>query len=471
MGTTTPAEDARKVTGWRSTLVVVAMLGIGPAPGCTCSRGRPDATEAAKAPATDAEGEPAAARTGSVVTEPAGLSAPISALHLGSDVVVVGLEAAAHVVRAQRIRAADEVASESVVFDKVAWSSEADLKIVPMAGGVAVMWRGLRDGRLVRQMRLLGQDLAPVGAPIDVAGPPCATRDAVWYSDGKQLFARSWQGQGPPSRVDLPRDKEVLLACGATRAFALIDEDDGMSVLAPAAPFGDAGAASPLSVPSTTKRRDARLVALLREAEFGDDEQRERADYTVGDELGIVRLATSGAIALRELRDGALSALRRIRTTVPRDADMVAVDASPRALVIVYTEDVASACPDAPAARVAAVRVDRATFEETSFELAPAACGRERGPFFTGAVGEGVSVAWVERASVVGSPRAPIAGLAYRAVPAQGAALGSLGQRELAADALVDAGCDETTCYAVALARPAGTDGMVPGFARVIRYR
>ena len=41
---------------------------------------------------------------------------------------------------------------------------------------------------------------------------------------------------------------------------------------------------------------------------------------------------------------------------------------------------------------------------------------------------------------------------------------------EQPSDALVDAGCDGTRCYAVALARRPGMDAMVPGYARVIRY-
>ena len=102
-------------------------------------------------------------------------------------------------------------------------------------------------------------------------------------------------------------------------------------------------------------------------------------------------------------------------------------------------------------------------------ELAPGACGREVGPFFTGAMGDAISVGWVERVPVAGKPRAPIAGLAHRRVPAQGLP-GELVHVEQLADALADAGCDATHCYAVALARRAGMDAMVPGFARVIRY-
>jgi hypothetical protein len=66
-------------------------------------------------------------------------------------------------------------------------------------------------------------------------------------------------------------------------------------------------------------------------------------------------------------------------------------------------------------------------------------------------------------------PRAPIAGLAHRAVPPSGPA-GELARIEQPADALVDAGCDSARCYAVALARRAGMDAMVPGLARVVRY-
>jgi hypothetical protein len=75
----------------------------------------------------------------------------------------------------------------------------------------------------------------------------------------------------------------------------------------------------------------------------------------------------------------------------------------------------------------------------------------------------------VERLPVAGRARAPISALAHRVVAPSGP-LGELGRVELGADALVDAGCDGTRCYAVALARREGTDGMVPGVARVLGY-
>jgi hypothetical protein len=298
-----------------------------------------------------------------------------------------------------------------------------------------------------------------------VAAGSCATQDALWFTDGKRVHRRPWSGSATHS--ELPKDKDAALVCGAHRAFALLDEDEGTTLLALGgggeadAGKADVGAASlPLSV--------------LKESEFGEDEQRERAEFTVGDELGVVRLASSGAVALREIKAGALGPLRKLKTTIGRDDDVVAVDASARVVVVVFTEDAGAACAAeggamSPSTRVKALRVDRATFEESTVELSPGACGREVGPFFTGAVGDAVSVAWVERVPVAGKARAPIAGLAHRAVNAAGAP-GELVRAEQPADALVDAGCDGARCYAVALARREGMDAMIPGLARVLRY-
>ena len=68
-----------------------------------------------------------------------------------------------------------------------------------------------------------------------------------------------------------------------------------------------------------------------------------------------------------------------------------------------------------------------------------------------------------------GQSKAPVAGLAHRVVVPTGT-LAELVRAEQPSDALVDAGCDGTRCYAVALARQPGMDAMIPGLARVIRY-
>jgi hypothetical protein len=451
----------RGLPGFASIAIAIGVAGGG----CTCSKATDPAAAGADA------GDEAAVVTADA-GEAGGLSAPIAAARIeGGDVVVAGIDVPARSIRVQRINAKDEVTSDRTIFEGALWSSESDLKVVPAAQGVAVTWRGLRSGKLVRQMLVLGADLTPKGESTNVAGTSCATRDALWFTDGKRVHGRPWAGVAIKS--ELPREKDAALVCGQHRAFALLDEEDGTSVLllgggaaadAGTDAAGDAG----------KKAVSPGAIQLLKESEFGEDDQRERAEYTAGDDLGVVRLAASGAIAMREVKAGAAGPLRKLKTTIGRDDDVVAVDASARAVVIVFTEDVGDSCPGAggttiPSTRVKALRIDRTTFEESTVELSPGSCGREVGPFFTGVLGDDVSVAWVERVPVKGQSRAPIAGLAHRLVVPSGP-LADLVRSEQPADALVDAGCDGKSCYAVALARRAGMDAMVPGIARVIRY-
>lgn len=450
-------------------LIVMAIAASGG--GCTCSKGS-EPGAASDAANGDAAEDAAAASV--EAGAPGGLSAPIAATRIeAGDVVVAGLDVPAKAIRVQRINPNDEVTIDRTILEGVLWSSESDLKIVPAARGVAVTWRGLRGGRLVRQMLVLGPDLAPKGEILDVTGASCATREALWFTDGKRVHGRPWSG--PASKSELPRDRDAALVCGQHRAFALLDEDDGTSVLVlggggdtdAGTDAGHAGDAGRMSVATGA-------IALFKESEFGEDDQRERAEYTAGDDLGVVRLAASGAMAMREVKGGVPGPLRKLKTTIPRDDDVVAVDASPRAVVVVFTEDVGEACPGAggstlPSTRVKALRIDRTTFEESIVELSPGSCGREVGPFFTGALRDDVSVAWVERVPIKGQSKAPVAGLAHRLVVPAGP-IAELVRTDQPADALVDAGCSTTGCYAVALARRPGMDAMVPGIARVIRY-
>lgn len=446
-----------------ASFVIGAAITLG---GCTCSKTTPPGAQAP----VDAADEVALAAP--QAGPPGGLSAPIAATRIeAGDVVVAGLDVTAQAIRVQRINPNDQTSIDRTIFDGVKWSSESDLKVVPAARGVAVTWRGLRNGHLVRQMLLLGPDLAPKGEVVDVSAASCATREALWFTDGKRVYGRPWTGTTVKSEI--PRERDAALVCGAHRAFALLDEEDGTSVML-------LGGATDAGVDPTDAGDAGRMaitpgaIALLKESEFGEDDQRERAEYTVGDDLGVVRLAASGAIVLREFKNGVSEPLRKLKTTIPRDDDVVAVDASTRAVVVVFTEDISEKCPGAvgvtvPSTRVRALRIDRSTFEESVVELSPGLCGREVGPFFTGALADAVSVGWVERVPIKGQSRAPVAGLAHRRVTLAGA-LPALVRADQPADALVDAGCDGKACYAVALARQAGMDAMVPGFARVIRY-
>jgi len=387
---------------------------------------------------------------GSIEGGATGLSAPIAAAHAGNgEVIVAGLDVPAKAVRVQRIDPNGKVVADAMALGDVAWSADSDLKLVAHpTEGVAVTWRGLRGGKLVRELAILGRDLSRKGEPVEVSAASCATRDTVWFSDGATAVARPLTG--PSMKLDLPKGKDASLLCGASRAFAILDDDDRTSILAIGRDRGPA-------------------ITVVRESDFGEDEQRELAQYTVGDDVGFVRLGASGAVAVRELTGGALGPLRKLRSSIPKDDDVVAVDASPKVLAIVYTQDASSACPageSAVATKVTVLRVDRTTLEESTAEISPGRCGQEVGPFFTGVLGDGVSIAWAERSGGAGKARAPITGLSHATVMPSGAP--ALAHIEQPADALVDAGCDGKTCYAVALVRRETAD--VPGMAKVLRY-
>jgi hypothetical protein len=440
-------------------LVMAIAMGGG---ACTCSKGSESGADDAASTEPTSDAALAVAHEGG---EPGGLSAPIAgARGERGEVVVAGLDVPARAIRVQRISAKDEVLADRTVLAGVTWSSESELKVVPAAGGVAITWRGMRSGKLVRQLLVLGADLAPKGEAVDISAASCATQDALWYTDGKRVHSRPWSGK--PTRSDLPKDKDAALVCGLHRAFALLDEDDGTGLVLLGGP--DAGAEAVAG--------RAAVLPLLKESDFGEDDQRERAEYTVLDDVGVVRLATSGAVTLREVRDNTPGPLRKLKTVIPRDDDVVAVDASPRMVVVVFTEDVSEGCKSdgggastSPSTRVKALRIDRTTFEESVVDLSAGGCAREVGPFFTGVLGDSVSVSWVERIPVAGRSRAPVAGLAHRLVVSAGQ-LPELARIEQPSDALVDAGCDGTRCYAVALARRTGMDAMVAGLARILRY-
>lgn len=375
-----------------------------------------------------------------------GLSAPIAAAYAANgDVIVAGLDANAKAIRVQRINSKDEVVADRAVLPDVEGGSDADLKVAASADGAAFTWRGLRSGKLVRQLVVLTPDLEIKGTPGEVSAASCATNDTLWFSDGAHAVARSWSGAS--TKVDLPKEKETSLLCSTQRAFAVLEDDDRTSIL-------------PLTVPPK-----GHPITLVRESEFGEEEQRELAEYAVGEDVGVVRLSTTGSLSVREILGGELGPLHKLSTTIPKDDDVVAVDASARTIAIVYTQDASTSCEgDNPlSTKVTVLRVDRKTFEESTSELSPGRCGHEVGPFFTGVVGEAVSIAWAERAGGEGRPRAPVVALAHSRIPPAGTP--KLARIDIPAETLVDAMCDGTQCYAVALVRNGER-----GAARVLRY-
>lgn len=436
-------------------------LGALAAPACTCGKHTPpDESSAsagsASAPSARQEATPSAAPAAS-----ARFSAPIAAARVAgsSDVVVVGLDVASKAIRLQRIDASDAVKLDRTVLEDVAWSPDADLKLFSSAAGTALVWRGKRGGKTGRALVVLGPDLAPRAgtAPRDVGATSCATQDAFVHADAKKIGVEPL-GAGDAgtlaSSTDTPKDREVALACGTHRAFAVLEHDDGADV----AELGSrAGALA--------------TRPLLRDAELEGD-TRERSEYVVGDELGVVRLSAGGALVRRETKDGKPGKLEKVKTTIPQDDDVVGVDASARQLVVVYTHETEGGCPStaSPATKVMALRIDRTSGAESVVELSSGTCGRELGPFYTAPFGDAVNVSWVERVPTAGKARPSIAALAHVAVVPEGAAKRELAHLDVDADALADAGCDATQCAAAALVRSPGMDAMVPGPIKVLRY-
>jgi hypothetical protein len=152
---------------------------------------------------------------------------------------------------------------------------------------------------------------------------------------------------------------------------------------------------------------------------------------------------------------------------VPVDDDIVAVDGDAQSIYVVYTHEESASCKDERGgSSIHALRVARKGESDGTHVVAPAECGKDAGPFWTGATSSGFVIAWAERVSKSNKTSAPIGGLAYRVMDGK-AELVHVAQP---ADALVDAGCAAGVCYAVALVREAGGDGMKPEKARVIAY-
>lgn len=420
----------------------VAALLLAATTSCTCGKAAPPAVdEAGSAAAAPAEGASPAAS----------LSPPLAAARADRGAVLVaGLSGDGRAVRVLRIGADDRVEAQRDVLSGVEASPDAEVRLAPAGPGAALTWRGKRAGAMARELVVLGAELAPRGEPAPVESAACATLDAHWSSSGAALASRTWGGQA--LRIALPSSDDVAVVCAAHRAYALLESEDGTRVAI--APSADAGGAAP------------KVVTVFRDGEPAG-EPREHAEVTVGDDLIVFRLSTDGSIAVREVSASGAGPLRRVAGTIPVDDDLVAADGTGRMLLLVYTEDASDGCPTdvATRTRVKALRIDRGALRGEPVELSPGACGREVGPFFTGPVGDGLAVSWVERVPVVGKARAPIAGVGYAVVPPTGAP-GPVGRVEQAAAALADAGCDGARCRAIALV---GAEGG-PGAPRVLRY-
>jgi hypothetical protein len=443
-------------------LAWLALLPVASLASCTCGNkhgtGQPS-------PAASSSGAATGASTASAPPPPASatavFSAPIGGARWGGSDVVTGLVAASKLVRAVGFSGAGaEPAWTTDAMTDVTWAPDSDLRAIPTAGGFALVWHGPRDGKSGRTLVRVDAHGGPLGGPQDVGSAYCVTDGGVaWIearsSGASRVLARAWSEADAHPVTSIPADRDPALLCADHDVVALGGGDDDLSatVLTP----GEAAARPPFT--------------FVRDADFGDDDEREHYPYTVGDDLGIVRVGSSGALWLRRVpKGGAPTAWKRLKHTIPADDDVVAVDGDASSVVIVYTRDADDACPGvaSTAESIRALRIDLGSWDEKAFDLAPATCERYPGPFWTTSSAAGTIVAWVDRRAGAAAGAPPILGASFRVLSADG----SVRSRsiEQPADALADMGCDARGCAVAALVRPPGGDGMEPEAIQVLAY-
>jgi len=454
--------------------VVLGVLACG---GCTCGK---SSGGAATAPSSSASAASASASPSASAAPPdngpvdaksgARFSAPIAATRLANgSVVAAALTASAPDAgagdagpRVDSIVAtsfdARGVAWSVEVLRGIAWSQEVELRVLPAGDGAAVVWRGALDGKIARYLVVVDAKGAPKGKPVEVGSALCATLDGLAWIDrppGEQarVRMRAWADADASELMRLPAEPPPTLVCSEHRVYALVAGEDELTVTTGVA--GDAGAP----------------VVMSRDKDFPDDDDSDNQPFTTGDRLGLVRIGESGTIAVRDLDGADLSPWKTLKhKIVPDDDVVVAVDGDAASFVVVYTHDQSDLCkdPGATGRSLHALRFDRASGSESRLLLAPADCGKEIGPFWLGAPQRGFVAAWAERGKRSDATSAPIRALLH--LPLAASDGGAPGRVDQAADAIADAGCDGTTCWAVALVRESGADGMAPEALRVLRY-
>jgi hypothetical protein len=370
---------------------------------------------------------------------------------------VAGLVASAGVLRVMGL-SGGQATWASDALREVAWAPDADLRLQAASAGLALVWRGPHAGKTGRTMAVLGPHGEPRGAPAEIGSAFCVTSAGVAWLDARssgaaRVLSRGWAETEARVAAQVPVDRDPALVCGDRDAIVLGDGDDDLI-------------ATPLTPGDATR---APIVAI-RDADFGDDEEREHDAYSVGDDLGLVRIGSSGAIAMREVpRGGAPTPWRKLKHAIPADDDVVAVDGDAEITVIVFTQDSDDACPGvgATAESVHALRVVRKTGEEALVDVAPADCDKAPAPVWVAPASAGATVAWVERRTKSSPQAAPITGASFLVLLAGRPQAHHV---DLAADAVVDSGCDDKGCSLAALLRPPGGDAMQPGSIAVYSY-
>lgn len=432
---------------WLAVAAVSIALAAGG--GCTCGKASPGAGLEAGADASAPVDAALAADDGGAAPL---FSLPIAALRTRDErVFTAGLVAADKRIDLAVLDGQGARLSQSTVIEGVGWTAGAELRFFAGPSGPALFFHGARDGKRADVVVRLDEGGRRVGEPVPVGASPCRVGDElVWLAGGKAKVLALSTGQVRSVALS-SGEGEAQVACGADDARVLWEHEGDHDDEPVLRRTSDAGAA----------RRP-----VFRDADFPDDEAREVAEYAWAGGLGFVRVGHEGSLALREAPGAGLGPVKKIALKVGDD-DLVAVDSTLAAVYVVAAhEDEEAPCDAGSAApAVRAVRIDRASFEAKIVPLAPAVCGRERGPFSTEAEAGKLFVWWVERAKGRGRTGAPIAGFGWAEIGDSGEP--RTGFVDVDADGLASAGCAHGKCWVVALARPPGEDGMKPEPLRV----
>jgi hypothetical protein len=436
-------------------LLLAAMAGAG------CRRSSPGAAIADAAPTpVVADAANAAASASEAI-----FSAPIAGARVAAgDVIAAGLVVATRTITAKRIDAGGKAVWTRAIVPDVSWSADAELHAWPIAAGAAIVWRGPTGKKSGHVVVVLGADGHVIDGPMAVGSLVCATSDGLAWSEGAtggttRVRLRSYGSSGavPPGRsapdaVGPALTDDFTLSCGDHVAYEAVEGDEG----SPTRAYQIGGGGGPAA------------FATIASASLGADEERDLFPWVEGDALGFVRIASSGEVHAAEVKANGAALLRADAARVAPEDDVVAVDADAQQVVLVTTHDATDQCPNGRGgASVHALRLARSGgAAAASLPLAPSACETDVGPFWTNTLGTSLVVGWAERASRADKTSAPITGIAFRRFQ-EGSTTGRLAQ---SADAVADAGCDGARCYAVALVRTAGSDGMKPEEIRVLTY-
>ncbi|MEO8878743.1 MAG: hypothetical protein ABI461_24345 [Polyangiaceae bacterium] len=378
-------------------------------------------------------------------------SAPVAAAHQKDGIVFFGgYVVARNAFALTRLDPGGLVAWTVDAITDVHWSTDTDIHVFASPdGGAYVIARGIRNKKFVREIVAVGAD-GKLRAPAEaMSGDACATSDGLASlreeKGHSHATLRAFSGGAPRDLFELRAEGEHEIVCGEHAVFA-VTHDDAV----------------------TLERAGSPPALLLSEHDTSDNIE----EFTAGDDFGVINVG-GGSISVRDVSAKKLSAWRAL-VKLPEGGDVVSGDADATDIYALYTEDTRdnSCAGGGSPARLTAVHAPRSSGDAHIHVLATLACDSDDGPFFTGfshKAGQPSKfiVAWPERRGPK-SGEPPISALAY--VVLSGDRVSEVKRVPIDADALVDAGCDDDACYAGALTRTVGTDGMVPGPARFVRY-